>query len=464
MLFTAPAFAFLFLPFSLMFFMIFGKKQKRICFLIISVAYYVLLNMNAPHNMIVLPVLLLYAFFAQITAEKYAKKWLTVMLCMVPFVALVGLRALAYMRVSNYVYPVGTTLPVLCSISYIWDCRGERNFRSRLVKMASYIMFFPLMILGPFVSFNEFCAISDDENVSFSLMSVADGARLYMIGFVKRIAVGAVLVEAYQQIFAYSWDTQSFVTVILLLVLIYFGVFFSISGYYDMGVGIAKIFGFNIPEINTNPFTVATVNEYSHGLFESFREWVKRYVLSPVFGSKRIPPWVALLTYCIFIVAIIRSEPMALLISFPLFVFSLASMRLGLDKDGGGRGKTGLRLLFGALTMLVLATLWVFATMGNGMIFEDLAIDLGNTEYQTDMMLISFSWVEFLIVILLGACTIIPRTKTAERITDGLSPTLRAVRDYSSMIIMLVIFFFTVVFFLPQFEIYSHVPFNYIVM
>ncbi|MBE6577572.1 MAG: hypothetical protein E7653_05495 [Ruminococcaceae bacterium] len=464
MLFTAPAFAFLFLPFSLMFFMIFGKKQKRICFLVISLAYYVLLNLNAPHNMVVLPMLLIYTFFAQITAEKYGKKWLTTLLCMVPFVALIGLRVLAYMRVPDYVYPVGTTLPTLCSISYIWDCRSEKDIKSRFLKLTSYIFFFPLMILGPFVSFNDFCSISDEQNTQFSLMNVADGARLYMIGFVKRIAVGAVLIEAYQQIFAYSWDTQSFVTVILLLVLIYFGTFFSISGYYDMGVGVARMFGFTIPEINTNPFTIATLNEYSQGLFGSFRDWVKRYVLIPLFGSGHIPPLVSLLTYCIFIVSIIRSEPVILLICVPLFVFSLATTRMGLDKRGDTRGKAGLRMVFGVLTMLVVSVLWVFATMGNGMIFEDLAVDVGNAEYQTDMMLISFSWIKLLVVIVLGACTIIPRTKTAERITDGLPPTLRAVRDYSSMLIMLVIFLFTVVFFLPQFEAFTHVPFNYIVM
>ncbi len=464
MLFTAPAFAFLFLPLSILFYMIFGKKQRRVCFLIISIAYYVLLNMNAPQNIVVLPVLLVYAFFAQITAEKYEKKWLTALLCIVPFVALIGLRALAYMRLSDFVYPVGTTLPTMCAISYIWDARGETDVKSRMLRMSSYIAFFPLTILGPFISYGEFCEISEDGAVSFSLSAVADGARLYMIGFVKRIAVGAVLVEAFQQIFAYSWDTQSFVTVLLLLVLIYFGVFFSISGYYDMGVGIARMFGFSISEINTDPFTIATVNEYSKGLFGSLRIWVKRYVLSPFFGQRPVPPTLKTLTYCVFTVVIIRSEPLALLISLPLFVFALASSRLRLDREGDKKGKVGLRMLFGVLTMLFVATLWVFATMGNGMIFEGIAVDLGNAEYQTDMILISFSWIKCLVVILLGVCTIVPRTQFAERITATLSPPLRAVRDYASMIIMLVIFLFTVLFFLPQFEAYSYVPFNYIVM
>ena len=188
-------------------------------------------------------------------------------------------------------------------------------------------------------------------------------------------------------------------------------------------------------------------------------------MLAPFFGARPVPPTLSMLAYCVFTIAIIRSDLLAILISLPLFVFALASSKLRIDKPERRKSsKMGLRLLFGVLTMLAVSTLWVFATIGNGMIFEDLAVDLGNAEYQTDMMLISFSRIKFLVVILLGVCTILPRTRRAEEITDGLSPVMRAIRDYGSMFMMLIIFLFTVVFFLPQFEVYSYVPFNYIVM
>jgi hypothetical protein len=78
------------------------------------------------------------------------------------------------------------------------------------------------------------------------------------------------------------------------------------------------------------------------------------------------------------------------------------------------------------------------------------------------MLLISFSWVKYLLVALLGACTIIPRTDMAHSLTEKLSAPARWVRDYGSMLIMLIIFVFTALFFLPQFEMYNYVPFNYI--
>jgi hypothetical protein len=415
--------------------------------------------------MIWLPLLIIYTYFAQKTSAKYGKVWLTALLCVVPFVGLVGVRTLAYMHIQGFVYPVGITMPVLFSISYMWDCR-EDGAKRDMFSLASYICFFPLKILGPIVCYNDFCRITDNENIDFSLYSVADGVRLYAIGFVKRIAVGAVLVEGYQRIFTYSWDSPSLVTLMLLLVLIFFGVFFAVSGYYDMGVGIARMFGFKIAEVNVNPFTVATVNEYSAGLFGSLRVWVKKYVLMPFRkdGGKPLPNTVKMVAYCIFTVVIIRSDLSALLLCIPLSLFSLASAKLGLAKERGRKNRTGLRLLFGFLTMLVMATLWVFFTIGNGGIFEDVGSSLGNAEYQTDMMLISFSWIKYLLVILLGACTVVPRTDTAIKISAGLSPRLRAVRDYGSMVIMLVIFIFTAMFFLPQFEIYNTVPFHYIVM
>ena len=464
MLFTAPAFAFLFLPLSLLFYIIFGKKQKKVCFLIISIVYYVLLNMDAPQNIAVLPVLLIYSFFAQITSEKYSKKWLTILLCCVPFVGLVGLRTLVYMDISDFTYPVGITIPILLSISYIWDCRDSCGAGMRFFRMTSYITFFPLMILGPFLPYNDFCRISDDENISFDLSSVADGARLYMIGFVKRIAVGAVLVDAYQRIFAYSWDTRSFGTLILLLILIYFGVFFSVLGYYDMGVGISRMFGFAIPEVNTNPFSITTVNEYSNGLFGSIRDWVRRYVLYPLFGDGKAPNAVRMLAYCVFTVAIVRSDLVSLILSLPLFLFAFLSSLIKIDGNAAKHKMLAIKMLLGMVTMLAMGTLFVFITMGNGMVFEGLTVDFGNAEYQTDMILISFSWLKYLVVIALGVCTVLPLTQTAQRRKESLSPAKRALRDYASMSIMIVIFFITVIFFLPQFEIYSIMPFSYIVV
>ena len=119
MLFTAPAFVFLFLPLSLFFYLLFGKNNKKRCLLIICGLYHVFLNMAHPLNLIWLPLIAIYAFFAQKTVQMCRRRWLTVILCAVPILWLVMVRGMVYLGIDGFKYPVGITVPVLASVSYI---------------------------------------------------------------------------------------------------------------------------------------------------------------------------------------------------------------------------------------------------------------------------------------------------------------------------------------------------------
>ena len=63
MLFTAPAFMFVFLPLSVIFCVLFGKNRRHLCLTIVGIAYYILFNMKSPESMIWLPLLILYSYF-----------------------------------------------------------------------------------------------------------------------------------------------------------------------------------------------------------------------------------------------------------------------------------------------------------------------------------------------------------------------------------------------------------------
>ena len=64
MMITAPAFLFAFLPFSVIFCVLFGKNRKKLCLSIVCAVYYVLFNMHAPINMLWLPLLIAFSYFA----------------------------------------------------------------------------------------------------------------------------------------------------------------------------------------------------------------------------------------------------------------------------------------------------------------------------------------------------------------------------------------------------------------
>ena len=474
MLFTSPAFMFLFLPLATIFYMFFGKKRKKLCLGIICVAYHILLNASSPENLLWLPLLAVYTFFAGELCAYKKKRFVAVILGAVPVVWLIIMRQLAYYGGDEMIYPIGITMPSLCAAAYVFDSwddtfdgiRENKGELTRFAEFFGYIIFFPIMILGPFLSYDKFVEITSEKRVNISFTRSADGIRYFATGFIKRIAIGAVLIDGYGKIFAYSWESPNLAIVVFLLVILYFGVFFSVSGYYDMSVGICHMFGVAAPEINANPFRVATANEYSKQLFPNVREWSDRYVVAPISAGVKESRVGALrmACCCICTAVFIRADVTTLLLCVPLAAFSMASALFKLDR-GRKNGIAGLRVLFGGLTILVLGAFWAFLTIGAG---EDGITELielmsfENAEYQLDMILISFSGLKYLFVGIVAFILLLPRSEKATVIYEKLSERAKAIVSYGGMALMLIMFVFAVMFFLPDFAKYNTQLFDYI--
>ncbi len=469
MLFTAPAFAFVFLPLSILFLLMFGKKHKKLCLLTVCIVYHVFLHVSSPLDLLWLPLLVLYTYTAERTARAMDKRWLTFALCAFPVTLTVVVRSLLYLGAMEGNYPLGITVPALCAVSYICDSTEHKRGLSELTDLALYLFFFPLMIVGPFIKYKDFCRLTGEKNIKITLSGVSEGVGLFAMGFIKRIAVGAVLVDGYRKIFERSWETPSLLIILLLLVIIYFGVFFSVSGYYDMGVGIARMMGIGAPQVVANPFAIATINEYSKGLFGSVRTWAKSYVVQPLcrtLEKDRLSSVAKTAIYCLCTFLVIRSDPFMILLCIPLVAFAMASAKLKLDKSYRPR-HAGLRGVFGLLTVLVVGAFWVFVTMGvgNASVLDYIGdITVENAEYQTDLVLISFSGIKYLFVSAVGFYTVLPHMKFTKALRSKMSPAWRSAVEYGSMILMLALFTFTLLFFLPQFGAYAEYPFEYIII
>ena len=468
MLFTAPAFIFLFLPFALLFCVIFGKNHKKLCLICVCAAFHIMLNLNYLQNLVWLPLLILYAYFSAQICFTNKHRLLGILMGAVPIVWLILMRQLAYFSDFGYVYPVGITLPAMCAAGYIWNAvygdAPEENFW----ELWLYITFFPIMLVGPFIDYSSFKALTHAENLKISLERCCSGIKLFILGFVKRIAIGAVLVEGYGKIFAYSWEAPNLSIVLLLIVLIYFGVFFTLSGYYDMASGVSRMLGVDVPEVEAHPFRVATVNEYSKSLFGEARKWTYRYVVSPISEAtgRRMSDAFKISVICICTVILIRTGVEALALCIPMTLFCVISSTLKLDKERK-KGRTGLRLLFGVFTVMAIGAFWMFITMsvGSPSVFDYVTeISFNNAEYQTDMVLIAFSGKKYLFIILLGLITLIPRTRWIMAKKQRLKGRLLVAVDYLSLAVCLALFVVCAALFLPRFEIYDYMPFKYIVV
>ncbi len=467
MLFTAPAFMFVFLPFSILFCVLFGKRHGKLCLGIVSMVYYVLLYAESPLNLCWLLLWVLYAYFAGRITRLGKKKLINVFLGSVPLIWLVLMRMLA--AADNTVsYPVGLTFPALCVAAYVWDVANEEDKCMHIKDVWLYITFFPLMLIGPFLSSSEFGALTDDDRMGVTLELCSSGLSLFAIGFIKRIAIGATLVDGYEKILSYSWESPNLIIILLLLILIYFGVFFSVSGYYDMAVGVCRMYGINVPAQNANPFTVATVNEYSSTLLANVRKWSDKYIVQPIVreSSKKHMRVIGVVISCICTLLLMRADAVAMILIVPLSVFALISAATRLDK-AHVNNRLVPRILMGIVTVLVVGAFWALvATESDSAILFDYISKISTVggAYQTDMVLISFSMLKYATVIVMGLLLLLPQMNRVLQIYGKMGERTRFVVDYASLAALALMFLFAVMFFLPQYSCYNDKLFKYILI
>ena len=119
MLFTSPSFMFLFLPLALIFYTVIGKSYRPVALGVISGAFQVLLHLSNPIGMLYLPLLTLYTYLGGKLMRRFRALPLAVTVCVLPYLALLAARFFAYVSWEGFVYPVGFTVAVIFSTSYL---------------------------------------------------------------------------------------------------------------------------------------------------------------------------------------------------------------------------------------------------------------------------------------------------------------------------------------------------------
>lgn len=181
--------------------------------------------------------------------------------------------------------PIGISFFTFQAISYVADVyTGKVEVQKNPLYVALYISFFPQLIAGPIVRYSTI-----EEQISSRTCSVelfADGARRFMLGFVKKIILANNLALVAQS--AFSQDVSIANPLFLWLGSICFSlqIYYDFSGYSDMAIGLGKIFGFKFEENFNYPYISKSITEFWRRWHISLSQWFRDYVYIPLGGSK----------------------------------------------------------------------------------------------------------------------------------------------------------------------------------
>ncbi len=181
--------------------------------------------------------------------------------------------------------PIGISFFTFHAISYLVDIyRRKSKAQKNIFTLALYISFFPQLVAGPIVRYNFIENYLPKRRQSWFF--VAYGVRRFIIGLGKKVIIANPLGEIADVIFASDISQIDYRIAWVGIICYSLQIYFDFSGYSDMAVGLARIFGFKFPENFNYPYISSSIKEFWRRWHISLSSWFRDYVYIPLGGNR----------------------------------------------------------------------------------------------------------------------------------------------------------------------------------
>lgn len=182
------------------------------------------------------------------------------------------------------VLPLGISFFTFQAIAYVVDVYKRKIEPTNLVDCLLYIGFFPKLLSGPIERPTNLIPQIQKERV-FEYDLAADGMRQILWGLFKKIVVADTCAIFVNKVWE-TYDAQTGSTLLLAAILYTIQIYGDFSGYSDMAIGTAKLFGFRFRDNFLFPYFSRNMNEFWRRWHISLNTWFVDYVYIPLGGSR----------------------------------------------------------------------------------------------------------------------------------------------------------------------------------
>ena len=198
--------------------------------------------------------------------------------------------------------PVGISFYTFHGMSYVFDIyRGQQKPVRNFVDYAVFVSFFPLLVAGPIERANHLLP-QVQKTRTFNYQQALEGCRLILWGLFKKVVIADTLAVFVDQIYQGQAELSS-ITLLLGAIGFSFQIYGDFSGYSDIALGTAKLFGFELLSNFKFPYFSRDLAEFWRRWHISLSSWFRDYLYIPLGGSKNGKAKAIRNTFIIFLVS-----------------------------------------------------------------------------------------------------------------------------------------------------------------
>ena len=186
----------------------------------------------------------------------------------------------------NIPLPIGVSFNTFQSLSYIIDVyRGTVKCEKSFYNYLAYTTLFPQIIAGPIVRYETIDKELEKKNISIDNFTI--GIKRFIIGLGKKVLIANNIGALWNIIEIGDYSNLTFVLSWFGIIAFALQIYFDFSGYSDMAIGLAKIFGMDFDENFNFPYISKSITEFWRRWHMTLSSWFKDYVYIPLGGNRK---------------------------------------------------------------------------------------------------------------------------------------------------------------------------------
>lgn len=311
MLFNSHVFIFLFLPVTLLIYFVLGKRSTRMAAAWLTIASLFFYGWWNPAYIFLLVISILFNYsIGTALVRENARDWnpkrrkktlliigITINLLILGyykysnfFLFVVSESLSIEWTITNIVLPLGISFFTFTQITFLVDAfRGEVK-ENNLIYYSLFVTYFPHLIAGPILYHKEMMPqFGRQSTYRFNYENLAVGLTIFSIGLCKKVIFADSIAPYAQAVFkaASNGQTLTFIEAWAGSIGYSLQLYFDFSGYSDMAIGLARLFGLRLPLNFYSPYQATSIIEFWRRWHMTLSRFLKDYLYIPLGGNRK---------------------------------------------------------------------------------------------------------------------------------------------------------------------------------
>jgi len=195
-----------------------------------------------------------------------------------------NLGSLFYFKTVTSSFPLGISFFTFQQIAFSYNIYKRQLTKQNLLDYFTFVGFFPQLIAGPIVEGGEIFPQLKGKRI-LDANNIAKGLFMFSIGLCKKNILSYYLYDLASDRYSIISTSSLFDSWSYLLAFALY-MYFDFSAYSDMAIGIAKMFGIDLPQNFKSPFQSTNIAEFWRRWHITLGRWIKNYLYIPLGGSR----------------------------------------------------------------------------------------------------------------------------------------------------------------------------------